>query len=80
MTKIGKWAARINEKTKGDVINTIIHGRHIRVFMWHNTVDEESIEIIYGDAFCHEEDTFDINIGRAVAIAGALGLEVPRGK
>lgn len=79
MTKIGKWAARINEKAKDDVINTIIRGRHIRVFMWHDTDDGESIEIIYGDAFCHEEDAFNVNIGRAVAIANALRLEVPRG-
>lgn len=79
MSKLGKWAARINEKTHKDVLNTIIHGRHIRVFLWRE-MEDTGYELTFGDAFCHEDDTFNVNIGRAVAIANALGLEVPREK
>lgn len=77
MTKLGRWAARINRKYKDDVANTIVHGRHVRVFMWRQNEDE-LFDLTFGDAFCHKDDAFDINIGRAIAIADAMELEVPR--
>lgn len=78
MSKITKWAHKINNKTNKDVINTIVHGNHVRVFCWVEGADGTPY-INYGDAFCHKKhDNFDINVGRAIAIARAFDIDLPR--
>lgn len=79
MSKATKWAHKMNNLCKDDVINTIVHGNHVRVYMWVEDPDTDEPSIMYGDAFCHKKhDTFDVNVGRAIAIARALGIDLPK--
>lgn len=79
MSKTTKWAHKINTRFKDDIINTIVHGNHIRVFMWVENTHNDCPDIIFGDAFCHKKhDTFDVNVGRAIAVARALDMELPK--
>lgn len=70
MNTIGQWAARINAKYKEKVICTYRKQKKIRVVLWN----DYGI-MTWGDAYCKKGDQFDINIGRAIAIAKAL--EIP---
>lgn len=79
MSKTTKWAHKINTRFHNEVINTIVHGNHVRVYMWIDDDLEDSPRIMYGDAFCHKKhDSFDVNVGRAIAIARALDLDLPK--
>lgn len=70
MMTIGQWAARINNKYKEKVICTHRKQKKIRVILGNDYG-----VMTWGDAYCKKGDQFDINIGRAVAIAKAL--EIP---
>lgn len=69
MMTIGQWAARINAKYKEKVICTHRKQKKIRVILGNDYG-----VMTWGDAYCKKGDQFDINIGRAVAIAKALEL------
>lgn len=78
MSKTTKWAHKINTRFHDDVINTVVHGNHVRVFVWV-TDENDNPNIMFGDAFCHKKhDKFDVNVGRAIAIARALDMELPK--
>ena len=70
MMTIGQWAARINAKHKEKVICTHRKQKKIRVILGNDYG-----VMTWGDAYCKKGDQFDINIGRAIAIAKAL--EIP---
>lgn len=70
MMTIGQWAARINAKYKEKVICTHRKQKKIRVILGNDYG-----VTTWGDAYCKKGDQFDINIGRAIAIAKAL--EIP---
>lgn len=75
MTKLGKWAARMNRNCANDVLYSFRKGKKVYCVMRQGSVDDDCRVT---SASCHKDDKFDFNIGRAIAIAKAFNFKIPK--
>ena len=91
MTNPHKWATRINRLFSPYIIDSYRDNNKIGIIVDvdamkytdfgmqfpHCYSNRPINPVAYGVARCHKNDTFDYNIGRAVAICNALAINIP---